>query len=171
MKRLYSILIGVVGLIVLASLALADPGTTWNKKINGAGRFQVLNQFGKAAVFDKETGRVWEQSPTNTSVFDWLGAQIHCNTLTTGGRLGWRLPTLQELASLVDPNAAGAPFIPTPNPFSNVQLSDYWSATTLASDASRAWIVNFGAGIVDDNGKIGSFLVWCVRGGQGVDPQ
>jgi hypothetical protein len=168
MKRLYSTLIGVVGLTVLASLALADPGTTWNKKVNGAGRFQVLNQFGKAAVFDKETGRVWEQSPS-TSTFDWFGALEHCYQLELGGRKGWRLPTIEELASLVDASQP-APRLPAGHPFS-VQSSfdDVWSATTFASDASAAWQVEFFGGTVVGRSKTFTRFVWCVRGGQGID--
>jgi hypothetical protein len=68
-----------------------------------------------------------------------FSAQSHCNTLKTGGRLGWRLPTLQELASLVDPSVPfPGPTRPAGHPFSNVQSGNYWSATANAhSPASR----------------------------------
>jgi len=52
-----------------------------------------------------------------------------------------------------------------------VQSAGYWSATTDAGDTSGAWVVFSGAGVVDRVGKIAFFRVWCVRGGQGVDPQ
>ena len=63
MKSVYSSLVALVVFVVLAPLAIADPGTTWENQINGPDRFQVLSDFGGAAVLDKETGRVWEQSP------------------------------------------------------------------------------------------------------------
>jgi hypothetical protein len=160
-------LIGLGALIVLASLALADPGTTWNKKINGAGRFQVLNQFGKAAVLDKETGRVWEQSP-DTGTFTWFTALFHCYQLEVGGRKGWRLPTIEELASLVD-TSQPAPTLPAGHPFSNVQSSNYWSATTIANVSANAWGVHLGLGVVNGFDKPVTTFVWCVRGGQGID--
>jgi hypothetical protein len=166
MKRLYSILIAVVFLIVFASPAVADPGTTW-EKIFSRGRFQVLNQFGGAAVFDKETGRVWEQSPS-TSTFDWVDALIHCYALEVGGRKGWRLPTIEELASLVD-TSQPAPRLPAGNPFSNVQSFGYWSATTSASNGINAWGVHFLNGGVSPATKTDGHFVWCVRGGQGID--
>ena len=70
MKRPYFSLIGIITFVGFAGLALSDPGTTWDQQINGEGRFKVLSQFGGAAVLDKETGRVWEQSPS-TELFPW----------------------------------------------------------------------------------------------------
>jgi len=170
MRKYYSILIAPFVLFVFASLAAAKP-PSWDTKINGAGRFKVLSQFNNEAVLDKETGLVWEQSPS-TSTFTWFTAQIHCNQLTVGGRLGWRVPTIQELATLVDPNNPGGnPDLPPGHPFNNVQSSFYWSATTSANDTSVAWLVDFGGGGVSTVGKTGVKFVWCVRGGQGVDPQ
>ena len=175
MKRLYASLIGIVGALTLVPLAAAGGAgafPSWDHQINSSRRFTVLGDFAGAAVLDNETGLVWEQSPT-TLTLTWLSAQGYCTTLPKGGRLGWRLPTVQELASLVDPNNPGGnPDLPPGHPFSNVQSSAYWSATTYAIDSSNAWGVFFNIGGVSNGVKSSSlFLVWCVRGGQGVDPQ
>lgn len=149
---------------------------SWDEKLactkaSNCPRFIVLVNWSNAAVLDKETGLVWERSPSTTQL-GWFSAQSYCNQLTTGGRLGWRLPTIQELASLVDPNATSAPSLPAGYPFQNVQSSIYWSATTNAVNASNAWFVNFLDGDVDIDVKSDlNVFVWCVRGGQGVDPQ
>lgn len=126
-----------------------------------------------AAVLDKETGLVWEQSPS-TRTFSWDFAQSHCNRLTTGGHLGWRLPAIQELTSLVD-QTQSSPALPSGHPFLNVQSypeSVYWSATTVVGSTSIAWYVRFfghgGVGTVADDYNKG--FVWCVRG-HGVDSQ
>jgi hypothetical protein len=109
-------------------------------------RFIILSNWGKAAVLDKETGLVWQRSPSTTS-FSWESAQDHCNNLKTGNRMGWRLPTLQELLSLEDPAVASpGPTLPNGNPFANVQStssSAYWSATTLAANTAAGWGVSF----------------------------
>ena len=156
MKRLYFSLIAMIAFVGFAALALADPGTTWDDKINGHHRFKVLREFGGAAVLDKETGRVWEQSPS-TELFPWTvsvycplpgatapDALSHCYQLEVGGRKGWRVPSIEELASLVDTSQGSptTPALPAGHPF-NVLPTPHWSATTNASDASRAWAVGF----------------------------
>jgi hypothetical protein len=88
-----------------------------------------------------------------------------------GNRKGWRLPTIQELASLVDPTQSN-PALPAGHPFSNVQSSSfYWSATTFAFDASGVWVERFNDGGVGPSNKSNDYFVWFVRGGQGVDSQ
>lgn len=133
-------------------------------------RFILLLNMNKQAVLDKETGLVWEQSPDGENRYTWEDAQEYCNTLTTGGRMGWRLPTIQELASLVD-RSQSYPALPKGHPFSNVQSSYYWSATTATKNIGGAWVVNFSLGQLGYPGELNSYFVWCVRGGQGVDPQ
>ena len=167
MKSSAFILIGMVVLAFFTSEAAAQI-QPWNTIIQ-FNRFQVLSQFGNAAVFDQETGLVWEQSP-DINAQDWLNAQSRCNTKTIGNRQGWRLPTLQELASLVDTSVRFGPTLPV-NPFTNVRSSIYWSATSAAGNPALAWFVSFADGHVANVVKTDTQFVWCVRGGQGVDAQ
>ena len=189
MKKLYSTLIAAVALVVVATmvLAAAAPSITlqtvldafnrippvWSQILPAAERFVLV--MGGAGVLDKETGLVWEQAP-NEPKSTWIDAQILCNVKGLGNRRGWRLPTVHELASLIDTSRpAGNPDLPLGHPFSNVQSSLYWSATTDAEFATHAWEVNFFFG--DDAGgpeaevKTDTNFVWCVRGGIGADPK
>ena len=178
MKRLYFSLIAIIAFFGFAALAPADPGTTWDEKINSHHRFKVLREFGGEAVLDKETGRVWEQSPS-TELFPWTvlstplpgatapDALSHCYQLEVGGRKGWRVPSIEELASLVDTSQT-SPTLPAGHPF-NVLATPHWSATTNANDATRAWAVGFATGSVFNPVKTATREVWCVRGGQGID--
>ncbi len=137
----------------------------WDQALPAAQRFVVLASFANAAVLDKETGLVWEQSP-ETTTYDWANARYQCINRTTGGRKGWRLPSVHELASLVDPSVAPpGPTLPAGHPFTNVQSAAYWSASTNAQDPPRAFYVVFGNGGVTSSMKINSQPVWCVRGG------
>lgn len=178
-KLLYTLTLMVLALIGFATNPAGAATTaagpyyatpSWDQTLPSSTRFIVLSNMSSNAVLDRETGLVWEQSPS-TSTFIWEAAQFHCNELGTGGRMGWRLPTLQDLASLVDRSVSPGPRLPSGHPFSNVQSSDYWSATVFATDTSSAWVVDFFNGFVVLQGKIGSHFAWCVRGGQGVDVQ
>ncbi len=173
MKTTFCLAIAVVVSVVLTPLAHAvDVMPAWDKQINRPERFVVLKGFNNEAVFDKETGLVWEQSP-RTFTLAWEDAQALCTSLTKGGRLGWRLPTIQELESLADPSVLPAnPTLPAGHPFSNVQSENYWSATgTLFNFPNFAWVVDFRTTSVGRTAKTNSLFIWCVRGGQGVDPQ
>lgn len=148
-SRLTSWLFVIGGLVVVnvewgigpagaAKSADPHPGLTqnWDSVLPAAMRFQVLSDFGNAAVRDNETGLVWEQSPT-TTVHIWAIARTHCTLLAVGGRKGWRLPSVHELASLVDPAVAPpGPTLPPGHPFTNVHSSGYWSASAVADNPS-----------------------------------
>ncbi|HLE88305.1 MAG TPA: DUF1566 domain-containing protein [Candidatus Brocadiaceae bacterium] len=135
----------------------------WYQKLPAAERFQLV--LDNAAVLDKETGLVWEKSP-DTTRRNWADAIYYAYDKTVGGRKEWRLLTVEELASLVDPTQSN-PALPSDPPFTNVQSGGYWSSTTSVGNTSGAWGVYFGNGNVYYDGKSGSGCVWCVRGGQG----
>lgn len=146
---------------------------SWDQTLPSATRFIVLSNMGSNAVLDRETGLVWQKSPDSTAR-TWFGAQQHCGLLSVGNRKGWRLPTVQELASLVDDDPANtsSPRLPPGHPFQGVQSSTYWSATSSAGIDGFAWALSFSSGdVFSAGGKGQSVFVWCVRGGQGVDPQ
>ncbi len=167
---LASIVIGATVVLMLVPLTVAAP-PFWDDQINTPKRFKVLVEFGGAAVLDGETGLVWEQSPVGgTTVRTWAEAKTFCTQRSLGNRKGWRLPTIEELASLVDPNRLDPP-LPSGHPFGPLQEVGYWSATTDAADTSKAWMVDFFNGNVFSGSKTAGTFVWCVRGGQGADSQ
>jgi hypothetical protein len=137
---------------------------SWAQKLPAATRFVVLTDWGSQAVLDRETGLVWERSPV-MAMHTWSDARFQCASRTTGGRKGWRLPSLHEMASLIDPTVASGPPLPAGHPFTGVLSTFYWSATTLAENPTRAWGVLFGNGGVATGNKPGNNPVWCVRGG------
>jgi hypothetical protein len=150
---------------------------TWSQKLPAAQRFQLV--LDGAAVLDKETGLVWERSPDTNRARSVEGAYYHCLNLEIGGRSGWRLPSIDELTSLIDPSiAAPGPALPSGHPFSNVQPAMYLSTSLVPHSDPADWSVNWqacfrnsedGNAGVDDKQceSSGSTHVWCVRGRQG----
>jgi hypothetical protein len=147
---------------------------TWSQKLdstngdeNGCGSDRFECVMGGAAVLDKETGLVWEQR-AGATIYNWYSACSDCYQREVSNRKGWRLPTIDELTSLVD--RTGYPVkLPPGHPFSNVQGAVYWSSTTVADYTAGAWRVSFNDGSLRSQHKDYSAFVWCVRGGHGHD--
>jgi hypothetical protein len=123
------------------------------------------------AVLDKNTGLVWEQSPSTImpgmllGTTTWTAARTQCVEKNVGGTRGWRLPSVVELASLIDPSL-GKPFLPV-GVFKDVQLFPYWSATAnadLLPGSTGKLTVSFDDGTVSSTAKSFPSHFWCVRG-------
>ena len=170
-----------MGALVLGGLLVAAdapgvptdlPGIIQNrdKALPAAQRFVILPAFNSDAVLDKETGLVWEKSPQTTSA-KWSVARRTCIEKSVGGQKGWRLPSMPELHSLVDPTIAPpGPTLPPGHPFQAVQSAVYWSETRVGEDPTGAWAVHFGLG----GGAVfikwtHAVQVWCVRDGMNAD--
>jgi hypothetical protein len=157
---------------------LIDPATqphlkSWSNIIPPAKRFVVLADFNNETVLDRETGLVWERSP-DQNPRTWYDAVRSCWLRQVGGRMGWHLPTVEELGSLVDPIVPPpGPALPIGHPFQNIQPSTYWTSTTdvrVPFLPTQAWEVRFGdPGQIGDSGKDNLRYVWCVRGGTHAD--
>lgn len=125
-------------------------------------------------MLDRETGLVWEPSPSTALSSTLFGARAFCALLSTGNRQGWRLPTIAELGSLFDPSAPPGPRLPAGHPFSNIQAVTYLDLYWSASSADRlnpddVFFKSYRTNSLDHGAPSGYH--WCVRGGQGVDAQ
>jgi len=159
---------------------------TWDQVIpNAADRFKLV--MGGAAVLDKETGVVWEQSPSSTILVGSEVAKGICAAKRVGNRMGWRLPTVQELASLLDQSQfvydpmSGTvlhPALPAGyEAFFNVPVTAiFWSATHNVAPYNNevftvSLMVFFGGAGPMPTEPDSLYFVWCVRGGRGTDSQ
>ena len=143
----------------------AEP--SWSQKLPAATRFVVLLDWNSEAVLDRNTGLVWERSPAAPAE-TWNRARLTCLNKTVGGQKGFRLPSIVELTSLVDP-ANNNPALPAGHPFTNVLSSIYWSATSSAENPTFAWDVVLGNGFVSSSNKTNFNHFWCVRGGSNAE--
>ena len=157
------------------------PLPSWNQTLPATKRLVLvmpIDGFGQQAVLDRETGLVWQKAPSEPRAYDWQNARRWCRTENTGGRQGWRLPSVEELSSLLDltlPFSASG--LPMGHPFDLREASPvFWSASVDDFDPSHAYGVTFvgeqpdavpGARVFPQNFKL---RAWCVRGGQGNHP-
>lgn len=123
-------------------------------------------------VLDKETGLIWARDANLIGQHNWLDANTLCREFLLGNRVGWRLPSVEELSSLVDMSQADLA-LPSGHPFRNVQYGSgvyaYWTSTNHENPDAAAWFVNFwkGAGphLAGLANKNTQGYIWPVRGG------
>jgi hypothetical protein len=114
-------------------------------------------------VRDSKTTLQW-QDDVNVSK-TWEEAIEYCEALTLGSYSNWRLPNINELASIVDRSKSHPAMNGT---FIHKKSSSYWSSTTTADTTSDvAWHISFIDGSqYNGNNKYYYYYVRCVRAGQ-----
>ena len=94
-------------------------------------------------VLDRFTRLTWQQA-TSSSPMSFAAAEEHCTALDLSGG-GWRLPSVNELSTLVDETRV-APAIQIAT-FADTPADDwYWSATPYANNAENRWCLNYNDG-------------------------
>lgn len=141
-------------------------------------------------VRDNITGLIWEVKTDDNSIHDKDNRYAWCdnNPDTNGGNVGlcvdgtdtedfiaglntenfggysdWRLPTREELRSIVDYGKVN-PAIDTAY-FPNTISFYYWSSTTYAYSTADAWFITFYFGLEFNDLKSSSYYVRAVRSG------
>ncbi len=91
-------------------------------------------------------------------------ASEYCKDINLTGSTHWRLPTMRELASLVDYSVARPN--PTINPIfitTTRKGGMYWTDTIYAPNTTKAWFVRFAANGVNRRPKSNTYSVRCVH--------
>jgi hypothetical protein len=93
-----------------------------------------------------------------------------CQDLEIGNQKGWRLPTKEELITLLDTSRSN-PALPEGHPFENytdpnTPDSAYWTGTTYEGNSNSAYYIYFSIGSVRDELKIFDARIWPVLGGK-----
>lgn len=124
-------------------------------------------------VLDKETGLVWERSPS-TTVLCRHEAIVTAYYKHRGGCKGWRLPTIEEVTSIADFTSSRIRLpednpLPSDNPFINMQPDRYWTASAWPENETLERCMKLWCG--DGYGALIKHMrnLWCVHGGQGGD--
>jgi len=164
----------------------ADPAS--NSNIDGKLGFSFSAVAG-GCVQDNVTGLMWEVKTADGGLRDWhktytnysaaynpnnqYGAATDASGYVTAvnatslcGHNDWRLPSADELQSIVDYGVA------YPGPtidatwFPNTQGGWFWSASSYVGYSDYAWGVYFNYGGVNDNNRNVTYAVRLVRAGQ-----
>ncbi|MSQ83588.1 MAG: DUF1566 domain-containing protein [Myxococcales bacterium] len=127
-------------------------------------------------VTDSKTGLVWQRSPPTTGGpsadgrYGQAGAIGYCDGLTLAGQDDWRLPTVVELASIVDYSkldpAADKAVFEVPSGAS----SHYWTRTPYKLSSGSGWDLDFVSGGMYAGSLSSKQRLRCVRQGLVTTP-
>lgn len=141
-------------------LKTADGGLRdWNKTYTNFDSTSSAQKMDGPAYVNPTQAEI--DAATNT-----IGYVAAVNATNLCGFSDWRLPTADELKSIVDYGVIA--FVPTIDTiwFPKTPGWEYWSSSPDTSSSFAAWVVGYyGAGI-DENGRDASNRVRLVRAGQ-----
>lgn len=149
----------------LGLLDIGRPNTDYVDQVNGTVSHTPTRLVWQRCV----NGQSWVDGTCSgtATTHTWDAAKQLTSTLA--GHTDWRLPTLEELFSLVDYNRYSPAL--SPSLFPNTPDSFFWSASVNASNSSGAWSIHFADGYALVDLSIGNaFHVRLVRAGQCLGP-
>lgn len=118
-------------------------------------------------VTDQATGLIWRRCREGRSGHDCTGGSpdtkfTHEAALAhVRSQPGWRLPTVKELASIVDRSRREPALDPAlPLPFREFY---FWTSSPYVGVAGHAWFVEFGEGTINGSPRSLTFYVRLVR--------
>jgi len=107
-------------------------------------KYEMIEQHEKKLVIDHTTGLTWQQSGSDKDMtLDGAERYVHhLNEQRFADFDDWRLPTLEEAMSLVEPRPREHRF--HIDPVFSIEQNEIW--TTDENAVGEAWAVNFGWG-------------------------
>ncbi len=125
-------------------------------------------------ITDNLTGLIWLKNANCYSTQTWETAVASARTLANGSceltdssTTGqWRLPSRNELESLMNAKQPTTATWLNAQGFTSVQIDVYWSSSNFAYGSNSAWSVNMINGVLFNSYKALNHFVWPVRSGQ-----
>jgi hypothetical protein len=164
----------------LTSNAYAGTSSAYVRCVRGNGAGEAIDAFAveppnhytiaDGEVTDNYTGLVWQQT-FSAMTMAWSSAAATCSSLNLNGHT-WRVPSINELASIVDEALVGPAINRTAFPATVYCGSGnwYWASASYAGNPSDAWGINYCDGFTGyDSGASGAWnyfpsaYVRCVR--------
>jgi hypothetical protein len=121
-------------------------------------------------VLDDNTGLVWQKSVDSNSPRSLAEAESYCQGLAYGGMTGWRLPSIREMATVLDYDQVKADQVYLFDDFNDQVGGDWgqplWSISPTPGNAGSAYVISKSSlgWPVSSKPVESTFLVRCVTG-------
>jgi hypothetical protein len=113
----------------------------------------------RGTVYDAKTKLTWQQAVPSSS-HPWAEAMRYCKELDLDGK-GWRLPSVNELQTLVDETRFGPAIDPVA--FPSTPVAYFWTSSNLAGFPNFGWTIYFAYGFANFFDVVQPHQVRCVR--------
>jgi hypothetical protein len=127
---------------------------------------------GDGTVLDNNTSIVWlkdahiTKRPLSRPAANQYIQKMNSGELPNFGHTNWRLPSIEELESLVD-SSQSYPALPPGHPYENVRNHFYWSSSVGTDIVDYIWVLDLASGekTFDYESYCNFKYVWPVRSG------
>ncbi len=114
-------------------------------------QYEVQTLAEHTVVVDQATGLMWQQAESERMYWNEVEAYVEqCNADQFAGFSDWRLPTVEELSSLLEPKKTKDTFI---SPVFQKGLLSTWTCDTIPEAFAGAWFVDFSEGKPADGNR------------------
>lgn len=142
----------IVLVLILCFITASCAGTT-NDKRNGK-----FTDNRNGTVTDNATGLMWQQSYVKKG---WESGVKYCEELNHAKHQDWRIPSIDELQSIVDKTKSDITIDLVA--FPDTRPMPYWSANTSENNSENPLVVDFSNGKTYGDDIIFMNYVRCVR--------
>jgi len=133
------------------------------EKVSKKKNTSSVDNFSKAGdvVIDKKGKLIWQDTPSVIEVKkNWEEAKAYCQALSLEHSEDWRLPSYDELISIVDYTKHTLAIMPA---FEHIVSEYYWSSNADKENSKNVKNVYFGNGCPDGKSKKNKYFIRCVR--------
>jgi len=113
---------------------------------------------GDGTISDTKNRLMWQKEGSQERL-NYAGAENFVAELNKEQYPDWRIPTREELESILDLTKHD----PAIDPIFKCESAGYWSSTPYAVSTANVWLVGFVNGYVDVNGRYHAYYVRPVR--------
>jgi len=122
---------------------------------------QETTNCGDGTTIANDKTLCWEKI-SQISVSNWNEASNYCENLNLSEKDDWRLPTIQELANIIETNKTGLKINETV--FPNTFEKNYWSSSVYNNNQNMHWFAHFSTGFQGYGYNYNSgYAVRCIR--------
>jgi S1-C subfamily serine protease len=139
--------VGILGEITIKNMLLEYGFFDMSRNVPGSFENHFVDN-NDDTVTDKATGLMWQKSGSSSSLYNWSAKEYvkRLNRKRFAGHKNWRMPTVEELASLIEKDRRNGVHI---DPVFDSKQIRSWTIDKCESGSGQgAWIIDFKEGTI-----------------------